>query len=100
MMPAQLNLLEGLYRLPPVGADRSGLNDCHSRICSETSLFSRSSVAASHRRRSSSSLASTKPARPDFGSGLPRPPYAIFHSPVFDSHALITIVPPDPGNLK
>jgi hypothetical protein len=63
------------YRLPPEGADRSGLNDCHSRICSDTSVFSRSSVAFSHRRRSSSSRASTNPARPDLRSGLSRLPY-------------------------
>ena len=66
------------YRLPPEGADLSGLNDCHSRICSDTSVFSRSSVAFSHRRRSSSSRASTNPARPDLGSGLSRLPYPIF----------------------
>ena len=58
------------YRLPPEGADLSGLNDCHSWICSDTSVFSRSSVAFSHRRRSSSSRASTNPARPDLRSGL------------------------------
>jgi len=66
------------YRLPPEGADRSGLNDCHSRICSDTSLFSRSSFASSHRRRSSSSRASTNPARPDLRYGLLRLPYAMF----------------------
>jgi hypothetical protein len=65
----------GSYRLPREGADRSGLNDCHSRICSDTSAFSRSSVALSQRRRSSSSLASTNPARPDFGAGFSRLPY-------------------------
>jgi hypothetical protein len=64
------------YRRPPE-FDRSGLNDCHSRICSETSAFSRSVVAASHRRRSSSSLASTNPARPVFFSGLSRYPMSI-----------------------
>jgi hypothetical protein len=65
-------------RPPPEGADRSGLNDCHSRICSDTSFFSRSSVAFSHRRRSSLRRPSTNPTRPDLPSGLSRLPYPMF----------------------
>jgi hypothetical protein len=60
----------------PADADRSGLNDCHSRICSDTSFFSRSSVAFSHRRRNSLSRPSTNPTRPDWRSGLSRLPYS------------------------
>jgi hypothetical protein len=75
----------GSYRLPPEDADRSGLNDDHSRICSDTSVFSRSSFAFSHRRRSSSSLASTNPARDDLRSGLLRLPYPIVRIAPFGS---------------
>src|SRR5277367_4286284 len=78
ILPPALTCYRDCYRPPLEGADRSGLNDCHSRICSDTSVFSRSSVAFSHRRRSSSSRASTNPARPDLGSGLSRLPYPIF----------------------
>ena len=70
------------YRRPREGAERSGLKDCHSRICSATSVFSRSSVAFSNRRRSSSSRASTNPARPDLRSGLSRPLYPTFRFPL------------------
>jgi hypothetical protein len=65
------------YRLPRGGAERSGLKDCHSRICSETSFFSCSLVALSHRRRSSSRRPSTNPTRPDLRSGLSRLLYLI-----------------------
>jgi hypothetical protein len=71
-------------RPPPEGADRSGLNDCHSRICSDTSLFSRSSVAFSHRRRSSLSRPSTNPTRPDLCTGLSRLPYPTVRLLLFD----------------
>ena len=80
------------------GADRSGLNDCHSRICSDTSFFSRSPVAFSHRRRNSLSRPSTNPTRPDWRSGLSRLPYPMFRLLPFDSEyryssRLITYVP-------
>ena len=75
------------------GADRSGLNDCHSRICSDTSFFSRSPVAFSHRRRNSLSRPSTNPTRPDWRSGLSRLPYPMFRLLPFDFRISLFIPP-------
>src|SRR5271155_1427635 len=83
ILPPALTCYRDCYRPPLEGADRSGLNDCHSRICSDNSFFSRSSVALSQRRRSSSSRASTNPARPELRSGLSRSPYPIFRLLLF-----------------
>ena len=92
ILPPALTSYRDCYRPPLEGADRSGLNDCHSRICSDTSFFSRSSVAFSHRRRSSSSRASTNPARPDLRSGMSRLPYPMFRLLLFRFEN-ISIVP-------
>ena len=95
ILSAPLACYRESYRLPREGADRSGLNDCHSRICSDNSFFSRSSVVFSQRRRSSSSRASTNPARPESRSGLSRLPYRMFRLLLFEN---ISIVPTDVTN--